>query len=112
MYMRLLLLVLALLSLRSESMHAQQRAAGSSYDIVITGGRVIDPASGTDSIRNIGVRAGRIAAVTRSPIRGKQAIDARGLVVAPGFIDLVSAAVKDEGGSFKVTDGVTTTINM
>lgn len=111
MYMRLLLLVVALLSFRSEYVQAQ-RAAGNTYDIAITGGRVIDPASSTDGIRNIGVRAGRIAAVTRSPIRGKQVIDARGLVVAPGFIDLVSAAVKDEGGSFKVTDGVTTTINM
>lgn len=109
--MRFLLLVVALLSLRPEYVHAQQRAAGS-YDIVITGGRVIDPASGTDSIRNVGVRSGRIAAVTRSPIRGRKVIDARGLVVAPGFIDLVAAAVKDEGGSFKATDGVTTNINM
>ena len=57
------------------------------YDLVITGGRVIDPASGLDAVRNVGIRDGSIAAVTADPLQGKATIDATDHVVSPGFID-------------------------
>ena len=60
------------------------------YDLVITGGRVMDPETNLDAVRNIGVTGNRIAAISTSPLRGRETIDAKGLVVAPGFIDLHS----------------------
>ena len=57
------------------------------YDLVISGGRVIDPESGLDAVRNVGIRGGSIAAVSAEPLQGRATIDARGHVVAPGFID-------------------------
>ena len=57
------------------------------YDLVITNGRVMDPETMYDSIANVGISAGRIAVITQDKISGKQAIDATGHVVAPGFID-------------------------
>ncbi len=61
---------------------------GRSFDIVLVGGRVMDPASGLDAVRNIGIRDGRVWAVTEDPLEGERVIDVGGLVVAPGFIDL------------------------
>ena len=58
------------------------------YDLVIQNGRVIDPESGLDAVRSLGIRDGKIAAVSRRVLQGREVIDARGLVVAPGFIDL------------------------
>jgi len=58
------------------------------YDRVILGGHVMDPASGLDAVRNIGLAGGRIAVITTRAIQGRDTIDAHGLVVAPGFIDL------------------------
>jgi len=48
----------------------------------------MDPESGLDAVRSVGIRGGKIAAISTSPLAGKQTIDAKGLVVAPGFIDL------------------------
>ena len=58
------------------------------YDRVILGGRVMDPASKLDAVRNIGLLDGRIAIITTEALRGRDTIDARGLIVAPGFIDI------------------------
>ena len=58
-----------------------------SYDLVITGGRVMDPETGLDAVRNVGVKGGKIDIITEQPIQGKETIDATGHVVAPGFID-------------------------
>jgi N-acyl-D-aspartate/D-glutamate deacylase len=82
------------------------------YDLVIANGRVMDPASGLDATRYIGVRAGKIASISQAPIRGRQTIDANGLVVAPGFIDLHSHGQTPENYRFKARDGVTTTLEM
>ena len=60
------------------------------YDLAIIGGRVIDPESGLDAVRNVGVNGGRIETLTDTDIEGQSVIDAKGLVVAPGFIDLHS----------------------
>ena len=69
--------------------------AAADYDLVIVNGRVMDPESGLDAVRNVGVRDGKIAAITRDAIKGKETINARNHVVAPGFIDGHSHIVKD-----------------
>ena len=63
-------------------------AQPASFDLVIRGGRVIDPETGLDAIHNVGITGGRIAAVSPDPLAGKATIDATGLVVSPGFVDL------------------------
>jgi dihydroorotase len=82
------------------------------YDVVLAGGRVMDPESGLDAVRNVGVTGGRIAAISAGPLQGRQTIDAKGLVVAPGFIDLHSHGQDDENYRYKARDGVTTALEM
>jgi len=99
--MRLLLALLAV-----SSLSAQQ------YDLVLANGHVMDPASGTDAVRHIGIRGGRIAAVSAGALRGATVLDVKGLVVAPGFIDLHSHGQTPENYRFKARDGVTTALEM
>jgi N-acyl-D-aspartate/D-glutamate deacylase len=87
-------------------------AQGTAYDIVIRNGRVIDPESGLDAVRSVGIRNGRIAAVSRGVLQGRQVIDARGLVVAPGFIDLHAHGQNDENYRLFAMDGVTTALEL
>lgn len=82
------------------------------YDRVILGGRVIDPASNLDAVRNIGLLDGRIAAITTQPLHGRDTVDARGLVVAPGFIDLHCHGQTPETYRFYSLDGVTTALEL
>ncbi len=82
------------------------------YDIVIRNGRVMDPESATDAILTIGIRADSIAAISTDSLWGKKIIDARGLVVAPGFIDILSYAPREAGNWNKLADGVTTNLAM
>src|ERR1044072_9791183 len=82
------------------------------YDLVILNGRVIDPESRSDSIRNIGISNGTIKAITSSKLAGRTVIDARGLVVSPGFIDLHQHGQNDENYRFKAMDGVTTALEL
>lgn len=58
------------------------------FDLVIEGGRVMDPEAGLDAVRNVGIRDGKIASISSSALSGERVIHAAGLVVAPGFIDL------------------------
>jgi N-acyl-D-aspartate/D-glutamate deacylase len=82
------------------------------YDIVIANGRVVDPASKIDAVRQIGINGSTIAAISTTPLTGKTTIDARGLVVSPGFIDLHSHGQTDENYRFKARDGVTTALEL
>jgi N-acyl-D-aspartate/D-glutamate deacylase len=86
--------------------------AAETYDLVIAGGRVMDPESGLDAVRNVGIRAGKIAAISTGPIAGKEKIEARGLVVAPGFIDLHQHGQDAENYALKAADGVTTALEL
>lgn len=60
--------------------------AEETYDLVIMNGRVTDPETGFDGVRNVGIKNGRIVAITEGAIFGAESIDASGLVVSPGFI--------------------------
>ncbi|MFD2330711.1 amidohydrolase family protein [Cohnella sp. GCM10020058] len=83
------------------------------YDTVILGGRVINPETGLDRRGvNVAVQEGRIALVTDRPVKGRRKIDARGLVVAPGFIDNLSYDPNPLGVWNKIADGVTANIAM
>ncbi len=83
-----------------------------SLDIVLSNGRVIDPESGLDAVRNIGIRGKRIVAISSAPLRGKTEVDVHGLVVSPGFIDLHSHGQDDENYRYKARDGVTTALEL
>ena len=82
------------------------------FDLVIVHGRVIDPESGLDAVRSIGIRDGRVGAIAEGSLAGRQEIDATGLVVAPGFIDLHSHGQTDETYRCQVLDGVTTAFEL
>ena len=63
---------------------------GQTFDLVLANGRVMDPESGLDAVRSLGIRAGRVESISATPINGRTVLDVRGMVVAPGFIDLHS----------------------
>ena len=94
------------------SLSAQGAGRGAGFDLVIANGRAVDPETGLDGVRWIGVRAGKIAAISRTPITGKQSLDARGLVVAPGFIDLHAHGQQLAGARMQAFDGVTTALEL
>jgi dihydroorotase len=104
-------IVLALVTLTLAS--TGRAVAQQPYDIAIVGGRVIDPETGLDAVRNIGIRGDLIAVVTDQRLDASTVIDARGLVVAPGFLDILASPPRnDEGAVFKIFDGVTTVVSM
>jgi hypothetical protein len=82
------------------------------YDVVINGGRVMDPESGLDAVRNVGIKGDKIAVITEEPIQGKEAIDAAGHVVAPGFIDLHAHGQGPFDIKTKLRDGVTSPLEI
>lgn len=83
------------------------------YDLAILGGRVIDPETGLDAAGlNVGVNGKTIAVITRDPIRGREEINARSLIVSPGFIDILSYDLNPYGVWYKLADGVTTNLAM
>jgi dihydroorotase len=85
---------------------------GQNYDVVIRGGRVLDPASKLDAVRDVGIRGGAIAAVSKRRLNGRTAIDATGKVVAPGFIDLHAHGQDEENQRYQAADGVTTALEL
>jgi len=86
--------------------------SGQTYDIVIANGRVIDPETNVDAVRWIGINGGAIRAVSTKALQGRTTIDAKGLVVAPGFIDLHEHGQDPEAYTFQARDGVTSTFEL
>src|ERR1700733_3570731 len=87
-------------------------AAAQQYDLVLEGGRVIDPETHLDAVRNVGIREGKIARVSSDALTGRRVIHAVGLVVAPGFIDLHQHSQDPASQRVKAFDGVTTALEM
>ena len=87
-------------------------AQAAEYDLVIENGRVMDPESGTDAVLNVAIRNGKIARVSDSPLAGDVTVNAAGLVVAPGFIDLHAHGQDTRSNHFQAADGVTTALEL
>src|ERR1700751_5970408 len=86
--------------------------AGTVFDVVIMHGRVMDPETNLDALRNVGILGGKIREISEQELRGKETIEARGLVVAPGFIDLHEHGQAPRNYQFQARDGVTTSLEL
>ncbi len=87
-------------------------ACGPTYDLVIEGGRVMDPASGLDAVLNVGIVDGRVDTLSTERLDGARRIDASGLIVAPGFVDLHRHGQSEAAYRLQVLDGVTTGLEL
>ncbi len=83
-----------------------------SYELVIKGGRVVDPETGLDDVRNVGITDGKIVAVSEDTLEGERVIDATGRVVSPGFIDLHAHGQDILSARVQALDGVTTGLEL
>lgn len=81
-------------------------------DLALIGGRVMDPETGLDAVRNVVIDNGRIVAITTEPQSADEVIEVDGLVVAPGFIDLHAHGQDVVSNRFQVADGVTTAMDL
>ncbi|GAA4647605.1 amidohydrolase family protein [Pontixanthobacter gangjinensis] len=82
------------------------------YDIVLKGGRVMDPETGLDAILNVGITDRTITAISAEEIRGVEMIDVTGQIVAPGFIDVHNHSPTPLGQMYQARDGVTTSLEL
>ncbi len=84
----------------------------SEFDLVLTGGRVMDPETGLDGVRNVGISGGKIASISTEVLNGKRTIDVTGMVVSPGFIDLHVHGVSNTEQEYQLHDGLTTALEL
>ena len=82
------------------------------YDVVILNGHLMDPASSLDAVRFVGITGGTIRAISERPLQGRETLDARGMVVAPGFIDLHQHAQDPAGYRVEALDRTTTALEL
>ncbi len=108
--MKTTLLLLTLMA--AFSCEQKQTKPTDGYDIVILNGRVMDPETEFDALRNMGIKDGKIVSITEQLISGKETIDATGLVVAPGFIDTHTHSSKKFNIKMALMDGVTTGLDL
>jgi dihydroorotase len=87
-------------------------SAPPTYDLVVANGRVMDPESGLDAVRHIGIAGDSIATISETPLRGTRVIDAANHVVAPGFIDLHEHGQSEDAYRMMVRDGVTSALEL
>ena len=84
----------------------------SDFDLVVHCGRVLDSESGLDAVRNVGIAGGVVRAISDETLRGRDTVDAGGLVVTAGFIDLHSHGQDEESYEVQARDGVTTALEL
>jgi N-acyl-D-glutamate deacylase len=82
------------------------------YDIVLANGRVIDPETYLDGQMHVGIKGESIAAVSETPLEGKEVIDASGMIVSPGFIDMHAHGQDIAANRMQAFDGVTTALEL
>src|ERR1035438_8344652 len=87
-------------------------AAAQQYDLVLEGGRVMDPETGLDAVRNVGIWEGKIVRISSEALNGLRVVHAGGLVIAPGFIDLHQHGQDLASQRVKALDGVTTALEL
>ncbi|MGD0515862.1 MAG: amidohydrolase family protein, partial [Terriglobales bacterium] len=104
--MRRVIFFLLFLALSAGIVPAQQ------YDLVLEGGRVMDPETSLDAVRNVGIRDGKIVRISSEALSGRRIIHAGGLVVAPGFIDLHQHGQNMDSQRVKALDGVTMALEL
>jgi dihydroorotase len=81
-------------------------------DVIVVGGRVIDPETRLDAVRHVGIRGGTIVYIGAAMRSARDTIDAKGQVVSPGFIDLHQHGQQDFAYDYAARDGVTTALEM
>jgi len=104
--------IILFIFLASFSYGQQKASLSETYDMVILNGRVMDPETMFDDVANVGIKDGKIVAITKSPIKGKETIEAKGHVVAPGFIDTHYHATDVFASKMALRDGVTTGMDL
>ena len=82
-----------------------------SHDLVLAGGRVVDPETQLDRVCDVGIDGDSVTAVG-DRLDGRTTVDVGGLVVAPGFVDLHSHAQTLPGRRLQACDGVTTALDL
>ena len=82
------------------------------FDVVFKQGRVIDPETKLDAIRDVGITGKKIISVSTEPLKGKVEIDAKGKILGPGFIDLHVHGVNVPTFWMQAFDGVTTALEL
>src|SRR5262249_18061972 len=94
------------------SVRTHQTQAAESFDTVIANGHIIDPKSGLDAVRYVGIRNGKIAAISAKPLTSKSTIDAKNLIIAPGFINPHEHGQDPRNYQFQARDRVTTSLEL
>ena len=94
-------------------MSGVSRVHAATYDLLIKGGRVIDPSRRFDAIRDVGISGGRIAAVEANLAASDAAstIDATGKLVVPGLIDIHTHVRSKDMPSICLSNGVTSLLD-
>ena len=82
------------------------------YDLVLEGGRVMDPETGLDAVRNVGIRGDRIVEISSETLSAAEIVNVAGLVVVPGFIDLHAHGQTNAANEYQAHDGVTTALEL
>lgn len=95
-----------------EPCSASAQTTSAQFDVVLRHGRVMDPETGRDEVTDVGIRDGRIEKIGTDIGQGRLEVDASGLVVAPGFVDIHSHGHCIAADRMQAFDGVTTTLEL
>ncbi len=105
-------LIILLILLVAFSCDQKKDSSNETYDLVISNGRVMDPETQFDEVANVGIKDGRIVAITKEALTGTETVDATGKIVAPGFIDTHFHFQKPMGYSLGLRDGLTSSMDL
>ena len=107
-----ILMIAGVLAVCMSMILATTSIAAETYDLVILNGRVMDPETMFDAVRNVGIKDGKIVTITKDKIQGKESINVKGHVVAPGFIDTHLHGTSVMAYKLVLRDGVTSSMDL